>query len=142
MFGDFLGIELQNIIDRLTDRWMNRDFHRVLDVKLILLGCVFPITVILLDFLCIPYFLARFFGLLFLPPTSYQAKTLMVRFSFVTYFALRVLYMVWGVLFDQAKKWYNDLRDSRYLIGTELTNRQQQQQQQQRLRQEAEEQAQ
>lgn len=120
MIGPFAGEEFQRIMERLIGHWMNRDFNRLLDIKLIVFSFLAPVIVQLLDYLCIPYFLSRLLGLMC---KSYQIKTLLVRFSFVTYFALRMSLIAAAYVYGILKKWHNDIRDSRYLIGTELTNR-------------------
>ena len=119
MIGPFVGDELQGVVDRLMERWLNRDFQRMLDLRLIVTSFIWPMTMKLLDYLCTPYFIARLLGLFI---TSYRAKTLLVRLSFLSYFAARVSFLISDYIHKNLVKWYNDLRDSRYLIGTELTN--------------------
>jgi hypothetical protein len=121
MIGPFAGEQFQRIMERLLLHWMNRDFNRLLDVKLIVFGFLAPMIAQLLDYLCIPYFLSRVLGLIL--DSSYQTKTLLVRYSFLAYFAFRISLLAAAYVYGIFKRWYNDIRDSRYLIGTELTNR-------------------
>ena len=119
--GPFAGEELQGVVDRIMERWMNRDFQRMLDVKLIVTSFVWPVTLKLLDYLCTPYLIARVLGLFV---SSFIVRTLLVRLCFLAYFAAQILLVGALHAHKYLNKWYNDLRDSRYLIGTELTNRQ------------------
>eukprot|EP01041_Mallomonas_annulata_P006604 gene6604-13369_t len=110
------------------NEWMRR-FHLVvirgltnLDVYFILNKIFFPILIILLDHLVTPFFFARLLGMC-IGMNSYVTKTLLVRFSFSFYVFLKLSW--WGSLklYAMLKKLHNEIRDSRYLLGTELTNR-------------------
>lgn len=79
-----------------------------------------PVCVILLDFLLVPHFLAR--AACVLVP-SYLARTLMMRFCYHTYIMIRIaVYVAYRVAVTLVKL-HNEVRDSKYLIGTRLTNR-------------------
>ena len=75
---------------------------------------IFPAILWLLDFLLTPYFLARLIGLFI---TSYTTQTLLVRYSFILYVALRGSIYVTEKLCNYVMGLYNEIRDSRYLVG-------------------------
>jgi len=81
---------------------------------------VVPVTVTLLDLLVTPYFIARVLGALL--TTSYGLQTFLVRHSFAAYMASQLAGHVCGALKRQLRAVYEEIRDSRYLVGTELTN--------------------
>ncbi len=54
---------------------------------------------------------------------EYAIQTLVVRHSYMAYIALRLLHRGARSLRKEVGKLYVEIRDSRYLHGTELTNR-------------------
>ncbi len=112
MFGDIpLRLQFEQIIIRGFAGF---------DAGTTLRRVVLPTICALLDFLLVPYFLARAAGMLV---QSYLLRTLMVRFCIHAYILLRVT--VWAArhLVVYLVTLHNEIRDSRYLIGTKLTNR-------------------
>jgi hypothetical protein len=97
-----------------------RGFERI-DFTFTLFHVMVPILTTLLDHLLIPYCLARFVGLWYLD--SYLQRSLIMRYSFCLYFTLRLAIQSYGYLVEKLRKLHNDIRDSRYLLGTELNNR-------------------
>lgn len=90
------------------------------DAGTTLFKVVLPVTATLLDFLLVPYFLARV-ACLFVQ--SYLLRTVLVRFSIHIYIVMRVLIFAVRHVYTYLTTLHNELRDSRYLIGTKLTNR-------------------
>jgi len=81
---------------------------------------VLPTCLVLMDLALVPYFCARFLSM---GVQSYTLRTLLVRFSFHSYIILRVsLYVAYHSV-RYLVKLHNEVRDSKYLIGTQLTNR-------------------
>ena len=85
-------------------------------------GVILPLMINLLDHLLVPYCAARLIGLFYLD--SYPLRTLIMRYSFLIYFLLRATVASYGFVKEKIIKLHNDIRDSRYLLGTELNNRQ------------------
>jgi hypothetical protein len=80
-----------------------------------------PVTIPLLDMVCFPFFLARFAGIFF--PENYVLRTALVRFSLHGWMVLRLLYSGMKNVIQRVISFYQEIRDTRYLVGTELTNR-------------------
>ncbi len=99
---------------------LNRGFVNI-DVWYIVSNIIVPVCLSLLDMLVIPFFAARVVGSVFL--TSYTHRSLLVRHSFGTYLLLRALMKLGGSCVGLMRKKYDEIRDSRYLLGSELTNR-------------------
>jgi hypothetical protein len=110
--------------------WRQR-FERVIqqgitniDVVYIIKEIFLPILILLLDHLVIPYFFGRLIGLVIgIQVEKYTIRTLICRYSFLTYIILKLF--IWSMykLYNILRKLHNEIRDSRYLLGTELTNR-------------------
>jgi hypothetical protein len=98
---------------------MNRGVARI-ETLYILREIFVPTLVKLLDMLVVPYFLARFLSLFV---RSYMVQTLMVRYSYATYTAIRATAHLAVYAYHFFITLHNEIRDSRYLVGTELTNR-------------------
>lgn len=81
---------------------------------------VYPILLHLLDLLLVPYFVAR---CLCLVTPSYYLRTVMLRYCFHVYIATLGLGHVGYHVVAAIVKLHNEVRDSKYLIGTKLTNR-------------------
>lgn len=90
------------------------------DAGLALRRIVLPVTLRLLDLLLMPYLLARCACVL---TSSHLVRTLMVRFCYHAYIGFWVL--AYGAYHAVAVlvRLHNEVRDSKYLIGTKLTNR-------------------
>lgn len=97
-----------------------RGFERI-DFIFILTKLIFPLLLIMLDHLCVPYCLGKTLGLFF--SESYLYRSLIMRYSFAVYFILRQLIESYEIIKERIIKLHNDIRDSRYLLGTELNNR-------------------
>ena len=90
------------------------------DATLCLCRIVWPVTLQLLDLLLIPFFIARIACVL---TSSYLLRTIMMRYCYHVYiltilvgYGLR--HSVYALI-----RLHNEVRDSKYLIGTRLTNR-------------------
>lgn len=81
-----------------------------------------PVCIMLLDLLLIPHFLARV-TCAFVP--SYLLRTLVMRFCYHAYILLRIGAYAAYCAVTTLIKLHNEVRDSKYLIGTKLTNRSQ-----------------
>jgi hypothetical protein len=80
----------------------------------------FPILLPLMDLIFIPYCFAKSAGMLM---DSYLYRTMMIRYCIHIYICLRVLWYVVFTSFQYAINLHNEIRDNRYLLATELTNR-------------------
>ena len=92
-----------------------------MDIVFICREILAPIFIALADFVVVPYFFARMGGLIF--NFSYEVKSLLVRYSFVLFAFLRVVAHSCCDLVTFVTRLHNEIRDSRYLVGTELRNR-------------------
>jgi len=92
-----------------------------MDLTFVFNEIVFPVLFALGDFIIIPYFISRFIGILI--TEDYQTRSLLVRYSFMTFALLRIAGHALFNMSTYIRKLHNDIRDSRYLVGTELTNR-------------------
>lgn len=81
---------------------------------------VVPVTATLLDFVLMPFFLSRLVGMKL---QSYQMRTLAARYSIHGYIALLALWKGLRATWTYVNSLHNEIRDSRYLIGTKLSNR-------------------
>lgn len=78
-----------------------------------------PVVTSLLDMVCIPFFCARLAGCFV---ESYFTRTLLVRYSGHAYLILRLAIYLANCLKDYLINLHNEIRDSRYLVDTQLTN--------------------
>ncbi len=83
---------------------------------------LFPVARPLLDLALIPGFAGRLIGM---HVQCYYLRTLLSRFSLHLYVLLRTIIFVVHSLIKQSIALHNEIRDSRYLVGTRLTNREQ-----------------
>jgi len=112
MFGDIrLRLEFEQI--------MIRGFAQF-DALSALKNVLLPVITALLDFILIPFFFSRMFCML---TTSYLLRTKIVRYSIHTYLLCIVLWKVVCRACTYVASLHNEIRDSRYLIGTKLSNR-------------------
>jgi hypothetical protein len=102
------------------ERVINQGFLRM-DIVFIFNDIVSPVFFTLADFVIIPYFLARLAGVVL--DLSYETKSLIIRYSFASFAFLRIAAHTFKDMMAMLTKLHNDIRDSRYLVGTELTNR-------------------
>ena len=91
-----------------------------IDAYYVMTSIIFPITIALADKLIIPYFFARVLGAAL--TNSYALQTALIRYSFLAYFLLLVVVHACSHVHRHLVLVYNEIRDSRYLIGTELAN--------------------
>lgn len=105
---------------RRMNRVMNQGITHI-DFTFVLREILFPVIWNLLEFLAVPYVLGRVIGLVV--TTDYDTRSLIMRLSFVTYMCILLAYDAWGIMKSSIVKLHNDIRDARYLVGTELTNR-------------------
>lgn len=90
------------------------------DAALSLQRVVYPVLLRLLDLLLVPYFFAR---CLCLVTPSYYLRTIILRYCFHVYIAALVFMHAGYHVIGAVIKLHNEVRDSKYLIGTKLTNR-------------------
>ena len=107
---------LRNNIERVINLGVER-----INLTFTFREIIFPVLFNTSDFILIPYFFSRLAGVYFDLP--YEMKSKLVRLSFVMYLLFRLFVFSMKEIYSILKKKYNDIRDSRYLIGTELTNR-------------------
>ena len=98
---------------------MNDGFEKS-DFVFILTSIILPVTFWLLDFLLMPYFIARFMCYF---TSSYALQTNLVRYSYVTYLLVRILHKLSKLVYGRLMILHDDVRDSKYLLGQELRNR-------------------
>jgi hypothetical protein len=111
-FGEIpLRIQLEAILIRGFSQF---------DAKTTLEKVVFPIAVFLMDLSFIPYFFAKILTMFI---KSYFMRTMLVRFCIHIYIFLRVSFYAIYTSYHYLVVLHNEIRDSRYLIGTQLTNR-------------------
>jgi E3 ubiquitin-protein ligase DOA10 len=91
-----------------------------LDALYIYTHIIGPVTIYLLDFTLLPYFFAKCICLF---TTSYATQTMLVRQSFPLYLLLRLMIVIGRKLYQYIVTLHDEIRDSRYLLGKELTNR-------------------
>jgi hypothetical protein len=112
MFGE---IDLRHQMEMVVIRGFAQ-----FDASLCLRRIVIPVTLRLLDLLLTPYCLARCASVL---TSSYVVRTAMVRYCYHAYI------IAWVASFGAFRavavlvKLHNEVRDSKYLIGTRLANR-------------------
>jgi hypothetical protein len=90
------------------------------DAATCLTRIVLPVTLHLLDLLLTPYFLARCACVF---TSSYMVRTVMMRYCYHAYITVGCLGYVGYRTVAALVKLHNEVRDSKYLIGTKLTNR-------------------
>lgn len=81
---------------------------------------VIPVIIWSLDFLLIPYFISK---CLCCFVSSYTYQSLLVRYSYSIYSMIRIGLFFGQKLYKNMIRLHDEMRDSRYLVGTELTNR-------------------
>ncbi len=113
--GLFGELELRNQMEMVVIRGFAQ-----FDAAASLQRVVCPVLLHLLDLLLVPYFFAR---CLCLVTPSYYVRTLMLRYCFHVYIATLGLGHVGYHVIVAIVKLHNEVRDSKYLIGTKLTNR-------------------
>ena len=91
-----------------------------IDIRFVFLEILIPLVIMCLDHLLVPYFVSR--TICFYIP-SYETQTIVTRYSFLVYFMIFKLFDSMTAVFIYFGGLYNQVRDTRYLIGTELTNR-------------------
>lgn len=108
------------------DEWKRR-WQRVydagvtnIDLHFAFFEIIIPLTFICLDHLLVPFFVSRTMCFYI---QSYATQTIVTRYSFLAYFLFFKLFDGLKIVFKYLVGVYNQVRDSRYLIGTELTNR-------------------
>ena len=115
MFGD-IALRLQ------FEQIMIRGFAQF-DAWSTFINVIVPVTRRLFDLLLVPFFAARTASIFI---QSYLLRTILVRFSVHIYIGLRILFYVIRQVYQYLVTLHNEVRDSRYLIGTKLTNREKQ----------------
>lgn len=112
VFGD---TKWKRRLQRLVDQGFTN-----LDPHFVCAELVFPVMLTCLDLLLVPFFASRTIAIYL---SSYRAQTAVARYSYLVYFILIQSMHLTKLAFDQMGNLYSHLLDSRYLIGTELTNR-------------------
>ena len=108
------------------DRW-KRKFENVINAGLeninmvyITSNIILPIIIWLLDFFLVPYFISKCLSCF---TSSYANQTLLVRYSYYIYLMMRIGIFAGKGVYKELVALHDEMRDSRYLVGTELTNR-------------------
>ena len=91
------------------------------DLHIFLQRIYVPLLLPLCDVVFVPFFAARLLGAVW--QATYYQRTVYVRYSMHAYLLLRALWAVLSISVRYLINLHNEIRDSRYLIGTELTNR-------------------
>ena len=81
---------------------------------------ILPIIIWLLDFFLVPYFISKCLSCF---TSSYANQTLLVRYSYYVYLMMRIGIFAGKGVHKELVALHDEMRDSRYLVGTELTNR-------------------
>ena len=112
MFGDIdLRTQLEMVIIRGFAQF---------DAKVTMQRVVVPVTLFLLDLLLMPYALASCACAF---TQSYQVRTILLRYCYHANIGAQLLGFGTHRTITALVKLYNEVRDSKYLIGTQLTNR-------------------
>lgn len=90
------------------------------DLKLFISRIFLPLLIPLCDVVFVSFFVARALGVAL--DASYEWRTIFVRFSLHSYILLKIVIIVSVAAVKYLVNLHNEIRDSRYLIGTELTN--------------------
>ena len=90
------------------------------DLGFMLSEIILPLFISLCDRLLLPYFIARLVGLLY---DSYATRTFLIRYCLPAHGLLLCSWRLLLVLINALCKLHDSVRDSRYLLGMELTNR-------------------
>ena len=80
-----------------------------------------PVVLALGDYLATPYFISRTLCLFF--AESYYTKTLIMRFAPLAYLLLTLLLGVLRRATGSLQRLYCEIRDEKYLLRTQLVNR-------------------
>ena len=112
VFGDIpMRTHLEHIFIRGLEQF---------DATVVLVNVVLPVLTILLDFTVVPHCMAQLAGL---TVRSYLLRTVLVRFCLHIYIASRLTFY----FVREAQRYlvtvHKEIRDQRYLVGTQLTNR-------------------
>ena len=110
---------------RRFDRILNEGLRRV-SFSFIFFELMCPVLRVLLDYLLIPYFLSV--SVLKVAPfleydMDYIVQNLLVRYSYAVFFLVRAVYFSCGVLISYMQERLDAIRDAKYLLARELTNR-------------------
>ena len=110
--GDEWRVKLERVLELGFER---------LDVVFVFGQIIGPILLQLLDQLLVPYFLGKIAGLCF--QGDYLVQSCIMRFAYIAYLAIRLAYRALTYAARLVVRMHNEFRDSRYLLGTELANR-------------------
>jgi hypothetical protein len=116
MVGAFGESEYRTRLERV----MRMGFARI-NTWEIATGIIAPVIVFLCDFLFVPFFVARTIAAFYLD--SYYAQTILVRFAPLTYLLSKIALVFTVKVYKYLVTVHDEIRDSTYLIRTELTNR-------------------
>lgn len=82
---------------------------------------ILPLFVFYADILLTSYFASRTVGFLIFN-SSYQLRTVLVRYSFPGLVSMRLLHRVWSSMATIVTKVHAEARDKKYLVGVQLQN--------------------
>ena len=105
---------------RALDRVLQQGLMH-LDALLVLRDVILPVILNLSDYLVTPYFLSRTLCLFVVK--DYYRKTLVMRFAPLAYLALKGLLVMLKSSADGLRNLYCEIRDEKYLLRTQLVNR-------------------
>lgn len=101
------------------ERVLNLGFQRI-DIQYIFQEIISPVAILVMDLLAFPYTTGKLFSLF---SESYSTRSLIMRYSFITFLSLVVAFHAAFYMAKLVKHMHDEFRDSRYLLGTNLTNR-------------------
>ena len=105
------------------DRVINEGLSRI-PFNFIFIELMVPALVVWLDTLLIPYFLGSTVGYLLKDKyLDYFWRNILLRYSYLMYMAQKAVVYLYHHLAAYATKTYNEIRDSKYLLTRQLTNR-------------------
>lgn len=123
------------LVGGLGDEWRNKFEHVMvlgfanIDIYYIVKEIFIPIILNLMDMIIFPFAISKIIIILMLNcgieelNISYETQNLIVRFSYVGYVVFLVIKNLLKKCYKNLVNVYNEIRDSRYLVGIELSNR-------------------
>jgi hypothetical protein len=125
MLGLAIDEGARAIIERLVIAFqLNLGLDRALNLSKIFNQLVIPCYLQLLDFVCIPYAGGRLICALY-ASSSYVQQTKIMRLSFHIYACIRLILYFLSKILEPTLRQIQQLRESFFLVETQLTNRSQ-----------------
>jgi E3 ubiquitin-protein ligase MARCH6 len=124
-----------HLVGGLGNEWRDKFEHVMvlgfsnIDVYYILKEIFIPIMLNLMDMIIFPFVISKVIVIIMLNSgieelnISYEIQNLIVRFSYIGYVVFLVANNLLKKSYKNLVNVYNEIRDSRYLVGIELSNR-------------------